>query len=75
MICLICLLKYSKPIIFADDTNLIFSSKYFDILQTNIQYGLYSLTHWLFSNKLSLNVKKTKVMLSNIRNSISKKKL
>ena len=45
---------------FADDTNLIFSSKSFDILQTNIQYDIFSLTHWLFSNKLTLNVKKPK---------------
>ena len=50
------ILKYSTPIIFADDTNLIFSSKSFDILQTNIQDDLYNLTHWLFSNKLTLNV-------------------
>ena len=28
------ILKYSKPIIFADDTNLIFSSKSVDILKT-----------------------------------------
>ena len=54
----ISILKYSTPIIFEDDKNLIFSSKYFDILQTNIQDHLYNLTHWLFSNKLTLNVKK-----------------
>ena len=30
------ILKYSKPILLADDTNLIFSSKTFDILQANI---------------------------------------
>ena len=69
------ILKYSAPIIFADNTNLMFSSKSFDILQTNIQDDLYNLTHWLFSNKLTLNVKKTKVMLYNSRNSKSKKKL
>ena len=69
------ILKYSTPIMFADDTNLIFNSKSFDILQTNIQDDLYNLTHWLFSNKLTLNVKKPKVILSNIRNSKSKKKL
>ena len=51
------IIKYSKPIIFADDTNIIVSSKSFDILQSNIQDDLYSLTHWLFSNKLTLNVK------------------
>ena len=51
------ILTYSKPIIFADDTNLIFSSKSFDIQQNNIQYELYSLTHWLFSNTLTINVK------------------
>ena len=58
------ILKYSEPIIFSDDINLIFSSKYFDILQTNIQYDLYSLTHWLFSNKLALNVKKETIIKS-----------
>ena len=41
------ILKYSKPILFADDTNLIVSSKYFDNLQTNIQDNRYSLNHWL----------------------------
>ena len=58
------ILKYSieyTPIMFADDTNLIFSSKSFDILQTNIQDDLYNLTHWLFNNKLTLNVKKPKL--------------
>ena len=39
------ILKYSKPIFVADDTNLIVSSKSFDILQINIQDDLYSLTH------------------------------
>ena len=37
------ILKYAIPTIFADDTHLIFSSKYFDILQTNIQDDLYNL--------------------------------
>ena len=37
------ILKYSKPIMFADDTN-ICSSKSFYILQTNIQDDVYSLT-------------------------------
>ena len=52
------ILKYYKPTSVACDTTFIFSSKYFDILQNNIQDDLYSLTHWLFSNKLILNVKK-----------------
>ena len=41
------ILKYSKPIIFTDDTNLINNSKSFDIRQTNIQYDFYSLKYWL----------------------------
>ena len=41
------ILKYSKTIICADDTNIIVSIKSFDILQYNIQYYLFSLTHWL----------------------------
>ena len=69
------ILKYSKPKIFADDTNFIFSMKYIDNLPTNIQYNLFSVTHWLFSSTLTLNIKKNKVMLYNIRNSKSKKKL
>ena len=55
------ILKYSKPIIFEDDTNFIFSCKYFHILQTNIEGDLFSLIHWLFSNKLTLNVKKNQM--------------
>ena len=55
------ILKYSKPIIVVDDTNLIFSCKYFDILQTNIHDDLYSITHWLFINKLTLHLKKPKL--------------
>ena len=55
------ILKYSTPIICANDTHLIFSSTSFDILQTNIQDDLYNLTHWLFSNKLTLHVKKPKL--------------
>ena len=51
------ILKYYKSILFADGTNLIFSSNYFYILQTNIQDDLFSLTHWLFSNKLIINIK------------------
>ena len=52
------ILTYSKPIIFVDDTNLIVGSKYYDILQINIQYDLFSLTYWVFSNKLTLGKKK-----------------
>ena len=46
------ILKYSKSIIGADDTNLNVSSKSLDILQTNIRNYFFSLIHWLFSNKL-----------------------
>ena len=45
------ILKYYTPIIFADFTNIIVSSKSFDILQTNIQVDLYNLTTCIFSNK------------------------
>ena len=47
------ILKYSKSIICADDTNLNVSSKSLDILQTNVQDDIFSLIHWLFSNKLT----------------------
>ena len=51
-------LKYSKPLLFSNDTHLISSSKCVDIMQSNIQYDIFSLTHWILSNKLRLHVKR-----------------
>ena len=62
--------KYA--IFVADDIHLIFIRTYFYILQTKIQYYFFSLTHCLFSNKLTLNV--YKIMLYKILNSKSIKR-
>ena len=43
-----------KPVLFADDTNLIFSDKSITALKTNIQRNLNKLFDWLNINKLSL---------------------
>ena len=57
-----------KPVLFADDTNLIFSDKLITALKTNIQRTLSKLFDWLNINKLSLNVSKSSLLLFNIRN-------
>ena len=57
-----------KPVLFADDTNLIFSDKSITYLKTNIQLNLNKRFDWLSINKLSLNVSKSSLLLFNIRN-------
>ena len=48
---------------FADDTNLIFSSKKVNSIQTVVNCELKKLAVWLSTNKLSLNESKTEVIL------------
>ena len=50
-------------ILFADDTNLIYSNSNFDMLINNVNQELCNLTNWFQSNRLSLNVKKTHYIL------------
>ena len=50
-------------ILFADDTNLIYSNSDFDMLINNVNQELCNLTNWFQSNRLSLNVKKTHYIL------------
>ena len=57
-----------KPVLFADDTNLIFSDKSITDLKTNIQLNLNKLVDWLNINKLFLNLSKYSLLLFNIRN-------
>ena len=64
-----------KPVLFADDTNLIFSDKSITALKTNIQRNLNKLFDWLNINKLSLNVSKSSLLLFNIRNKNNNVKL
>ena len=55
--------KYAKTYHFADDTSVIFSSTSFEILSKRINKDLFNHSNWLKANKLSLNVKKTELVI------------
>ena len=52
-----------NPIMFADDTNLFYTSNSIDELFNRVNIELQQVSEWFKSNKLSLNVKKTKYAL------------
>ena len=49
-----------EPIMFADDTNLFYAEKNIKTLFETVNNELQKISQWFISNKLSLNVKKTK---------------
>ena len=51
------------PVLFADDTNLFISGKNINHLEQTINTELDNIILWLKTNKLSLNIKKTQLML------------
>ena len=51
------------PIMFADDTNLFFSSSNIKTLLATANYELEKISLWFIANRLSLNVEKTKYTL------------
>ena len=51
--------KFLKFILFADDTNILFSDKSIDYCFEIFNSELINLSEWFKSNKLSLNLKKT----------------
>ena len=55
--------KYSKTYHFADDTSVILSSNSLEILYKQVNKDLFNLSNWLKANKLSLNVKKTELVI------------
>ena len=55
--------KWSFPILFADDSNLFFTSKNWADLQIKVNQELINITNWLDTNKLSLNINKTNYMI------------
>ena len=55
--------KYASSSHFADDTCLIYASKNLKTLETNLNYDLKNLTQWLYSNRLSLNIDETKLLI------------
>ncbi len=52
-----------KFYLFADDTSVFYSDKSIDKIQQIVNSELQNIYNWLLANKLSLNVKKTKVLL------------
>ena len=58
-------IPYSTVHHFADDTNLLLSNKSLKKLTLNMNHDLTCLCEWLRSNKLSLNVSKTELIIFN----------
>ena len=58
-------LKFSSAILYADDTTIYLIGKSFKFLRMKVQSDLDSMSVWLQSNGLKLNVKKTKCMVLN----------
>ena len=56
-------LKFCKVHHFADDTNLLHFSKSVNRLNKYVNLDLKNLTYWLNANKISLNVKKTELVI------------
>ena len=55
-------LKYTKCILFADDTTVYFSSKNVSLLMASIEHNLNTLNDWFKANKLTLNKTKSVCM-------------
>jgi len=55
--------SHFKTILFADDSNLIINGKSLQELETKINLDIPSLTNWLQTNRLSLNLQKTHLMV------------
>ena len=51
------------PIRFADDTNLFFTHKNIRYLYQIVNQELENINQWFVSNKLSLNIKKNKILI------------
>ena len=53
---------------FADDTNILLSNKSLELLAKQMNQDLKNLSQWLKANKLSLNVKKTELIILHPKN-------
>ena len=56
-------IRFSKTYHFADDTSIIQSNPLLDRLSKQVNKDLSNLSNWLRANKLSLNVKKTELVI------------
>ena len=54
--------KELEFILFADDTSIFFEHSDLDVLTSHLNDQLHNVSTWLKANKLSINVKKTKLM-------------
>ena len=68
-------IERSQLKLFADDATIYYSSKNVIALQNVIQQDLLNVAQWCDSNALTINMKKTKLMLFGTRASIKKHKL
>ena len=57
-------LEHSKPIFFANDTNVSTSAKSTEELQKRLNSDLKNIYQWLASNKLSLTLTETEYMIN-----------
>ena len=55
-------LKHSKPVIYADDTTLLFAHKDINVLHANMTHDLNAISTYCTSNQLFINSKKCKYM-------------
>ena len=62
-------LKFSDPIMFADDTNVFIQDDNLKYLFNEAQLELQNIDQWMIANKLSINISKTKCMLFKSRQS------
>ena len=58
-----------------DDTNLLCSSKSLKNINQKINFALKNIVHWLSANKISLNTKKTEIVLFRGQKAIIKKNM
>ena len=68
-------IAHSKTYHFADDTSLIYSNKSLKKINKHVNHDLKLLYEWLKANKISLNTKKTEIMLFRSKNKIINKHL
>ena len=61
--------------LFADDTTILCSDKNIDTLEQTLNDELVHVSNWLIANKLSLNVKKSNVLLFRTKNSTGIRKI
>jgi len=62
------LIKSGSPILFADDSNIIYEADNIAALNTSVNAELPKLDVWFATNKLSVNVKKTKYVIFHPKN-------